>query len=209
MPKKADNKTFDKIPLLRFQALQGADDLGKYPAAMNVRHQNNRCLGVNGHPQVDDVIIHQIDFGARAGAFQNKQIVFVPQPVQCSGSGAEKSIFFAVIVSRCSILADTAQQHDLRPDVAGGLEQHGIHIHMRCNPGRFGLNDLSAPHLESFRCHTGIVGHILGFIWCGFQALTNKIATKCRDDNAFADIRPRPHDGDTGSVLFGVFHILF
>jgi hypothetical protein len=182
----------------RLQALQGADDLAEDAPAVDVGHQDGRCAGPLRHAQVHDVLRHEVDFGAGAGALQDDQLECPAQAFQRPGCFSEQMLLLGVVVARAAVPAAGPQQDHLAADVAGRLQQDGVHVHMGRYPGGLGLDDLGAAHLEPLRRHPGVVGHVLGLERRHFYAPPAEDAAQGRRDDALAHIRAGPEDGEAG-----------
>ena len=57
-----DDKTANLSALVLLKAFKGADDLGKHTAAINIGHQQNRGMRIGGHPEINNIMGHQINF---------------------------------------------------------------------------------------------------------------------------------------------------
>ena len=56
-------------------AFQGPDDLGEYAAFVNVGDQNHGGFGIFGHAKVNQIIRHQVHFGAGTGTFHDDEFI--------------------------------------------------------------------------------------------------------------------------------------
>ena len=104
------------------QAFQRAHQLGEDSPAVDVSHHDDRGVGILGHGKVDDVMGHQVDFGAGTGALHHHQVVPGTQSVQRGVGGLHQAGFFLMIIHGRLVADDFTQQHDLRAHVAGGFE---------------------------------------------------------------------------------------
>ena len=144
------------------KAFQGAHQLGEDSPPVDVADQDDRCVGITGHGQVDDVMIQQVDFGTGTGALHHHQVVSGPQAVEGGVGRGDQPGLFPVVIHGRLVSDGLAQQHHLRAHVAGGLEQDGIHVHVGRDAGGLGLYDLGPSHLQTLGSDPGVVGHVLG-----------------------------------------------
>ena len=189
-----DDKALDPLLLGFIKAGQGADDLGEDTAPVNVGHQDHRGIGVGGCAEVDDITRHEIDLGAGTSALHDHEVMGLPQPVQGRAALAEQKLLLPVVGLRRGLQPGAAVEHHLGPHIAGRLEQHGIHVHMRDDPGRFGLNDLRPPHLGALGRDPGIVRHVLSLERRNPDAAIGKDPAQGSRDDTLADIRSGPED---------------
>ena len=96
------------------------------------------------------------------------------------GDGIGEAHLFQLVDVAGAEGADGLAVHDhLTAAVAGGLEEHRIHPHVRLQPRRLRLRNLCPTHLESIAGDEGIERHILGFEWrTGVAVLTENAAQR-------------------------------
>ena len=81
-PELIDHVPAHQRPFLRLQQNHRSDELSKDSAAVDVADEQHGCIGVKGHPHVDDVVVLEIDLGRTAGAFNHDDVKFVTQLVE-------------------------------------------------------------------------------------------------------------------------------
>ena len=111
--------------------------------------------------------------------------------------------FPAVVFHGPHIALDHAVHDDLAAHVRGGLEEDGIHPHVRGNARRFGLDHLGPAHLPAVCGDEGVQGHVLTFKGGDPKALLFEDPAQARGDQAF----PRPGHGALDHDIFS--HAVF
>ena len=186
--KFVDNHPLDPRALVVVQQREGAVDRGEYAAAIDIRHEDHRALRHLGHAHVDDVAIAQVDLRRAARPFQHQHIMFGGQAVIDREDLFAQARLIFVIAHRVHIGRHLAHQHHLRFAVAGRLEQHRVHAHVRRDPRRFGLENLRPAHLFAIWRNTRIERHILRFKRRGALTVLIKNTAQPRDQHAFTDV---------------------
>ena len=69
-------------PLFRVQEDHGADQLREYATPVYVSHQQDGCIGMKGHPHIDDVVLLEVDFRGASGTLDHYHVVVGPQSIQ-------------------------------------------------------------------------------------------------------------------------------
>ena len=70
-----DKNAFDAFPFIRAEQHHRTIHTGKDPAPVNVSHKDYISSRMNGHRQIHQVGITQIDFGDASGTFQHYRII--------------------------------------------------------------------------------------------------------------------------------------
>ena len=187
------------LALARPHAFQSAHDLGEDAAAVDIGHQHHRGAGMLGHAQVDEVLGHEVDLGAGAGPFHHHEVVGRAQALQGLGRLPEEPLLALVVIAGGAVAVNAAQQDHLGADLGGRLEQHGVHVDMRGQLGRLGLDDLGPPHFKPLRGHAGVVGHVLGFEGGHPHSPPDERPAQGGRDHALAYVRAGSQNGDAGS----------
>ena len=156
-----DNHAFHPRSLLGLQQRQRAVNRGKYPAAVDVGHQDHRALRHFGHAHIDDIAVAQVNFRWAAGPFQHQRLILPGQALVDREDLLAQAWLVLVIAHRVHAGRHLPHQHHLRLTVAGGLEQNRIHADIRGDPGCFGLENLRPAHLFAIRRNAGVQRHIL------------------------------------------------
>ena len=191
-PEPVDDKAFDQLPLPARKARKGPHDLGEHTALVDVGHQDHRRVCVLGHAKIHDVPVHQVDLRARTGPLHHHGIEACANPVQRRGGRVKKRLCFRVVVCGRGVFQYFSEQHHLGAALAGRFEQYGIHVHVRGDAGRLGLDDLGPAHFQPFRGDPGVVGHVLGLERGDGKPPVGKTpAQGCRDD-ALSHVRSGP-----------------
>ncbi len=76
-PETIDDKSCNLSTKILLQAFQRTDDLRKHPTTVDVGHQQDRRICMGCHPEIDNIVRHEVYLRAGAGAFQNNQFVFL------------------------------------------------------------------------------------------------------------------------------------
>ena len=161
--KLVDGEAADARAVFGVEQCQRAGERSEHAAAIDIAHQQALGIGRMGHAHVDDVVLAQIDFRWRAGAFEQHQIVGLGQfPVAFEHLGEEVFDAAPMIVECADLSPDAAQHHDLRGGVAAGLDEHRVHFGRRNGAAGFRLQGLGAADLAAVGRGGGIERHVLG-----------------------------------------------
>ena len=174
--------------------MEGADGGGENPAPVDVGHQQDCGPGLLGHPEVDQVVLLQIQLHGAAGPLQNDELMLAAEAAEALHHQAGEPRFVPVIFLGREVAVDLAVDDHLGAHLAAGLEQYGIHVHVGGQAGRLGLHHLGPPHLAALRGDEAVQGHVLGLEGRHPQALLAEDAAEAGSDDALAYVRAGPQD---------------
>ena len=181
-----DDKPFDARPFVRLQQFHRAKQLGKHAAAVNITHQQHRGIHQLGQPHVHDVVGFQVDFSRAACALDDDNIKIFRQAVVSRQNIGDELFFTAEILRRRHLAAHFPVDDHLAANIAAGLEQNGIHPHIRFHPGCLGLHHLGAAHFQPVTGHKAVQRHVLAFERGHPPAILGKNTAERRAQQAFA-----------------------
>ena len=101
------------------------------------------------HPHIDDFVLLEVDFRRTPRAFDDHHIVLRPQRIQRLGDGLPQGRLGGGEIIRGRLRRRTPQQHHLGAVVGFGLQQDGVHFHLRVNAAGFGLHRLRPPQFAA------------------------------------------------------------
>ena len=160
-PELVDDRADDPLPLLRLQKRYRPEQLGKHPAAVDVSHQEHRGVHQLRQTHVHDIVRLQIDLRRTARPLDHKDVVLRAEaPVRGQDLG-DQGLFHPEIVPGGVIAPDLPVHDQLAACVAGGLQEDGVHPHVRLLPSGLGLDCLSPAHLQPIQGDVAVQGHVL------------------------------------------------
>ena len=148
-PEFVDDKSRDLVLFLGLEQRHRAVQLGEHAAPVDVPGQQHRRVYPQGKAHVDDIVCAQVDFRRTARALDDDDVVFCGQTVKSAQHLGKELLFVAEILRRRHLPPDLAHDDDLTARVAAGLEQHGVHAHVRFRPRRLGLDHLGPAHFQA------------------------------------------------------------
>src|SRR5262249_2031370 len=159
-----DHESFEQCPLIRFQKLQRSQQGGEHSTAVDVADQ--QAGGICGfcHPQIDDVMISQIDFSRRTRAFEQYNLMVRCKLLIAFKNNREHLVYPFRVVIGCRYLSqDFPEQYDLRTGIGTRFDEYGIHFDHRWHSARLRLKRLRASNLPSVGGGSGVERHVLRF----------------------------------------------
>jgi hypothetical protein len=159
--KTIDDEAAHARPFAVAQQFQGADDLGKHAALVDVRHQHHRAVHFFGEAHVGDVAIAQVHFRGAARTFHHDRAILPLQPrigFQHGGHGAR---LVPVIGDGVEIGQGAAVDNHLRAGVAAGFEQHRVHVGVRFQAAGLGLHRLGPADFAAVHGDGAVERHVL------------------------------------------------
>ena len=155
-----EHEAADELALALVQQGPRAVQVGEGAAAVDVGHQQAARLRMLRDAQVDDVAVHQVDLGGRAGAFDHHHVVVLAQFIERAGDHGPHLRAALVPWNAGQGLVHLPQQHHLAVGVVLGLEQQRVHAHVRLGPRGQRLEVLRAADLAAGN-DTRVVAHVL------------------------------------------------
>ena len=142
----------------------------------------------------------QVDLGRRARAFDQHEIALGREASEAVEHGAQQLGLQSLILARLGVADDLALHHDLRADIALGLQQHRVHVHAERHARGARLQRLGAADLAAVGGDRGVVRHVLRLERAHTKAAAREGARQSRDQQRLADVRARAldHDGAGG-----------
>ena len=156
-----DDNAFDPGAFLLRQQHDGSQQRGEHAPKVDVAHQQHRRVRRLRHGHIHNIPVPQVDLRRTARAFNDYAVYRIFQPV-IRFSNLSAKLGLVLLIFHGGHAADGSSVHDdLRPAVAGGLEQHGIHAHVRFQPGGLRLHGLCPADFRAVPRHEGIQRHVL------------------------------------------------
>ena len=134
---------------------------GEHTTAIDIRHQDHRCVYHLRHAHIHNVAVAQIDLRRAARTFQHNDVVLRSQVIVNIADHGFQLWFVEVILRRIHILRDFPHQDNLGFAVRGRFEQNRVHAHIRFYTGSFRLKDLRPAHLFAVTGDPRVQCHIL------------------------------------------------
>ena len=185
-PEFIDDGARNTSAFLRLQQRHRTIELGKYPAGVNVPHQQHRRIYQLCKAHVDDIICLQIDLRRTARTFDHDDIILTFQTVVGRHNIRDQlSLHLEIVPCPIVTLHLTVYDH-LTAHIAGGLEQNGIHTDIRRLPCGLCLKHLGPAHLPAVRRHKAVEGHILALKGSHRPAVLMKDPAQCRHQQALS-----------------------
>lgn len=135
-PEFVDDQALDPLALLFVQQRHCTIQLSKYAAPVDIACQQHRRIHQLGQTHVHDVVFPQIDFRRTARTLDDQNVVFLRQTVVGLQHMGNQPGFVFEVIRRRVIAPDLTVHNHLTASIAAGLEQDGIHPHVRLAPGR-------------------------------------------------------------------------
>ena len=186
----------------------GADEARDDAAPVDVAHEHHGHVGGAGETHIGDVAGSQVHFRRRARAFDEDEIGLVGQPRKTVENGFHETRLPGLVFPRLRRADDAALHHNLRADLALGLQQHRIHVDAGGNAGRARLQRLGAADLAAIRRDGGIVRHVLRLEGPDLQTLAREDPAQARHQKRLAHIgagaldHQSAHQNSTPSCAF-------
>ena len=181
-----DDKALYACPLLRLQQFHRAVQLGKHAAAVDVAGQQHRRVHQLGQAHIDDVISFQVDLSRAACALDNNDVKLLDQAVVGLQNVGDQGTLVAEILLGRHVAPHLAINDDLAADVAAGLEQNGVHPHVRLHARGLGLHHLGTAHFQAIPGDKAVQRHVLAFEGGSFVAVLGKNTAERRAQQALA-----------------------
>ena len=181
-------KSGEEPALFRSKGEPCAEKRGVEPAAVDIAREQNLCAGLAGHGHVHDVILFEVDFPGRSGAFEHHDPVLRGKRGVGSGHALPETGLKGAKILCLHEARGAAEDNDLGASVRTRLEQDGVHAAVRIDARGLGLQDLGPAHFPAVRRHAGIEGHVLGFEGRGVKAVLAQDAAEGGREDGFARV---------------------
>ena len=158
-----DDKALEQGLLVRLQQHMGSKQLGKDTAPVNIAGQQHRRSDRFGKPHIDDIVFFQIDLRGAPRTLDDDYVIFRGEGMISLQNHGHQALFIGEIFAGIHVAQDLSADDHLGTRIRRGLEQNGVHPHIRRNAGRLRLHHLGAAHLQSVLRDKGVQRHILGF----------------------------------------------
>ena len=185
-PELVDDEPPDAGTLVGFQQLHGAVQLREYAAPVDIARQQHRCIHQLCKAHVNDIIRLQVDLCRAARAFDHDDVVLGGKAVVGFQNVRDKAALHPEIIGGGHLAPGSAIYDDLTAHIAAGLEQDGIHPHIRFCARSLRLHHLRTAHLRAVAGDEAVQGHVLAFKGCHTVAVLRKNAAQRRAQQAFA-----------------------
>ncbi|MNZ89233.1 hypothetical protein D3C78_1081440 [compost metagenome] len=187
--KTIDDEAFDPRLFARRQQFEGTHQMGENPAAIDIGNQQHRTIHRFGEAHVGDVASTQIDFRRRACAFDHHQRIRRAQALVGGQHRLHGDGFVVVIGDGIHGRDGAAMDDHLGTGVTVGLEQHRIHVGVRCEVRGLSLNRLGTANLAAVGGHRTVECHVLRLERHHPDALTRGPTAQRSHQRAFTGIR--------------------
>ena len=187
-PELVDDGAFDALLLLGLQQGDGAVQLGKHAAPVDVTHQQHRGIHQFRQPHVHNVRGFQIDFCRASGTLNHNDVILLRQGIVRLHHSGDKFPLAAIVFHGTHIALHLTVDNHLTAHVRGGLEQNGVHPYIRLNAGCLGLHHLRPSHFRTGFGDEGVQRHVLTFEGGDPIAVLLENAAQSRRQQALAGI---------------------
>ncbi len=159
-----DDEAHDHRGIGRIDHRLRADEAGDHATTIDVAQQHDRHVGGAREAHVGDVGGPQVHLGRRARAFDQHEVRLGREDAEALQHGAEQLRLHRLVLARLGIADDPPLHHDLRADLALGLQQHRVHVHAERHPRERVLCRACAPaNLAAICGNGGIIRTYLRF----------------------------------------------
>ena len=191
-----DDESLDAPAFFFFQQLHRAVELGEHAAPVDVAHQKHRRVHHFGEAHVHDVLALEVDLCRAARALDDDDVSLLGEAVICLQDVRHQLPFRAEILRRFHLAPHLAVDDDLTAHITAGLQEDGVHPHVRLDTGGLRLHHLRPAHLEAVFGDEAVQSHVLALERHGAQAVLRKDTAERRAEQAFACTAHRPlhHD---------------
>ena len=187
-----DDEAHDHVGVGGIDHRLGADQACDHAAAVDVAHQHDGHVGRARKTHVGDVVGAQIDLGRRARAFDQHEIAFAREASEAVEHRAQELGLQSLIFARLGVAHHLALHHDLRADIALGLQQHRVHVDAERNAGGTRLQRLGAADLAAVGGDRGVVRHVLRLERADTKTTARKSARQPATSNDLPTSDPVP-----------------
>ena len=185
-PELVDDQAPDAGTLVGFQQLHSAVQLREYAAPVDIARQQHRRIHQLCKAHVHDIVGFQVDLCRAARAFDHDNVVLGGKAVVGFQNVRDKAALHPEIIGGGHLAPGSAIYDDLTAHIAAGLEQDGVHPHIRFCARSLCLHHLSTAHLRAVAGDEAVQGHVLAFKGCHTVAVLRKNAAQRRAQQAFA-----------------------
>ena len=185
-PELVDDEPPDAGTLVGFQQLHSAVQLGEYAAAVDIARQQHRRIHQLCKAHVHDIVGFQVDLRRAARAFDHDNVVLGGKAVVGFQNVRDKAALHFKIGGGRHLAPGLAVHDHLTAHIAAGLEQDGVHAHIRLHACSLCLHHLSTAHLCTVAGDEAVQGHVLAFERGHAVAILRKDAAQRRAQQAFA-----------------------
>ncbi len=187
-PELVDHEGLDPRPQRGRKQLDGAVQRGEDTTPIDVAHHQGGEAGRVRHPQVDDVVVQEVDLGGIARSLGDHHVESAPQVSEAVEDGGEEPRLVVVVLGGGEMGQGPAEEDDLAGALPGGLEQDRVHRHLGLHLCGQGLHALSPADLVARRGDEGVEGHVLGLERRHLHASAGQQAAQARHHVALAHV---------------------
>ena len=175
--------------------------MGEDAAPVDVGNQNHRAIDGLGKAHVGDVAGAQVDFGRRAGAFDQYRVVSRGQPPPRLQHRLHRTRLVFLVIAGIEVGGDPAVDHHLRLLVGSRLQQHRIEVGMRLQAAGQRLQRLRPADLAAVDGDRRVERHVLRLERRDGDAVALENPAQRGDQRRFAGIGSSAlhHQGRTGN----------
>ena len=181
-----DEQPLDAGPLLWLQQRHRAVQLGEHTAPVDVSRQQNGGIHQPGKAHVDDIICLQVDFRRASGSLDDDDVHGFGQTVVGREDLRDERSFHFEVGGGGHLAPHLAVHDDLTAHVTAGLEQDGVHPHIRLDACGLRLHHLCPAHFQPIPGDKAVQRHVLALEGSHAVTVLRKNAAEGGAQQAFA-----------------------
>lgn len=181
-----------------------ADQGRDHTTAVDIADENHGHVSAGGKPHIGDVAGAQVDFGRRAGAFDDHEIGAGGHLFETLHDRAEEARFESLVFLPLGLARHPALDDDLAAHIRLRLQKHRVHMHGGRHARGKRLEPLRTADLAAVVGNGGIVRHVLGLERFYAEAMIGSEPAEARYQYRFSDIRAGSLQHDLACHAFPV-----
>ena len=181
-----DEQPLDAGALLRLQQRHRAVQLGEHTAPVDIARQQNRGIHQPGKAHVDDIVRLQVDLRRASGPLDDDDVHGFGQTVVGREDLRDERSFHFEIGGGGHLAPHLAVHDDLTAHVTAGLEQDGVHPHIRLDACGLRLHHLCPAHFQPIPGDKAVQRHVLALEGSHAVTVLRKNAAEGGAQQAFA-----------------------
>ena len=181
-----DEQPLDAGALLWLQQRHRAVQLGEHTAPVDVSRQQNGGIHQPGKAHVDDIVCLQIDLRRASGPLNDNDVHGFGQTVVGREDLRDERSFHFEVGGGGHLAPHLAVHDDLTAHVTAGLEQDGVHPHIRLDACGLRLHHLCPAHFQPIPGDKAVQRHVLALEGSHAVTVLRKNAAEGGAQQAFA-----------------------